>query len=319
MNDVDVRSLRYFLAVAHHGSYSQAALHLQITQPAVSRQILLIERALKVRLFVRDGRRSLLTEAGKTLRVHAQQIVDQTEALGHVVGPAAQQPSGRLNVGIPTATADYLMPEVLQNYRKKYPQVALHLVQSYGSDLCNQLGAGELDVALLYGNPRVPDIEMKGVIDLEMGLVCPPAGPAGRADPVKGLKSISLERAATLPLILPGGSQDLRRFIEEACLRQAVTPNILMEIDGISLTRTLVSQGVGYMFLAYSGVHADVERGTLRYVPVCEPALPWRLSLAVRAHKQETLATRAMMTEISTAIKRGVRNRSWRGALLDPL
>ncbi|WP_158937345.1 LysR family transcriptional regulator [Burkholderia sp. S171] len=316
MDEFDVRSIRYFLAVAHHGSYSEAAFHLQITQPAVSRQILLMERALNVRLFRRDGRRSLLTEAGQTLRAQGQKIVDQMDALKHAVGPSVQEPSGRLNVGIPITTAEYLMPGVVQRYMEKYPRVSLHLVQSYGSDLCNQLVAGKLDLALIYGNPRLPEVELKGLIDLEMGVIGAADCQCPEVMSNDGARSITLEQAAMLPLILPGENQELRRFIEEACLRQGVAPNVVMEVDGITLAKALVSKGMGYMFLGYNGVHDDVQRGVLRYIPISQPALPWRLSVAVRSLKQETLAARAMTTEISDAIVRGVSDHTWTGTLL---
>jgi LysR family nitrogen assimilation transcriptional regulator len=316
LNEVDIRSLRYFLAVAHYGSYSQAAIHLQITQPAVSRQVLLMERMLNTRLFRRDGRRTFLTEAGQALSVHAQQIVDQVEQLRQVVDPATQVPSGRLNVGVPISTSEYLMPDVLQRYREKYPGVALHLVQSYGSDLTEQLAIGKLDLALLFGNPRSPELELDGLIDLEVGLVLPPENLTSAADFLVGLKHISLQRAASLPLIAPGTGQDLRRFIDEACRRQGVVPNVVMEVDGISLGKLLVGKGMGFMFLGYNGVHEEVKRGTLRYIPVDSPTLRWRLSLAARVHKRETLAARAMRTEITEAIIRGVQGHTWSGTLL---
>lgn len=317
MTDIDVRALRYFCAVAQFGSYSQAALHLRISQPAVSRQVLLLERTLKTRLFRKLTKGFALTETGIALYEKAQKIVGEVDSLYETLGDAARLPRGRLTIGVSTAISEYLMPDVMRRYRSKYPDVAVHIVQSYPSALTNLLVSGSLDMALLYGNPRMAELELKGLMDLEMGLVLPPAKMSKEADQLVKKSSVSLETVSKLPLITAGKGQDLRRMVDDAFSTINMEPHIVIEVDGISLAKALVNAGLGFTILAYNAVHAEVMKGNgVRFLPIVEPTMQWRLFLATRRLKPETLPMRAMAAEVSEAIINGVRGRTWQGKLL---
>ena len=317
MTDIDVRALRYFCAVAQFGSYSQAALHLRISQPAVSRQVLLLERTLKTRLLRKVTKGFVLTETGIALHEKAQKIVGEVDSLYETLGAAAQVPRGRLTIGVSTAISEYLMPSVMRSYRSKYPDVAVHIVQSYPSALTNLLVGGSLDMALLYGNPRMAELELKGLMDLEMGLVLPPANLSKEADQLVENNSVTLETVSKLPLITAGKGQDLRRMVDDAFSTINMAPNIVIEVDGISLAKALVNVGLGFTILAYNAVHSEMQLGDgVRFLPIVKPSMQWRLFLATHRLKPETLPMRAMAEEISSAIVSGVRGRTWQGKLL---
>lgn len=316
MSEIDVRALRYFSAVAQAGSYSRAALNLDISQPAVSRQVLLLERALKTRLFRRESRGFTLTETGIALYEKAQRILGEVDSLSETVGAAARAPQGRLGLGVSVATGEYLMPGVMQRYRGKYPNVTVHLVQSYTSDLANLLIGGKLDIALLYGTQRHADLELSGLMDLDMGLVLPPGKGNWPADTKANRRGITIREMAGVPLICPAPGADLRRVVQDAFLTHNLAPDIVMEVDGISLAKALVGAGIGCTVLAYNAVHSEVQAGALRFMPIVNPALQWRLCMAVRRAKPETPAMRAMTAEIQAALQRGVCDGTWRGRLV---
>lgn len=305
MTSFDLRALRYFLAVAEAGSYSEAALQLDVSQPAVSRQLMLLQRAMKTRLFRREGRRYALSEGGSALYRQARRIMDEVDVLEDIVIGADKQPGGRLSVGVPAAVGENVMPAVMASYRAKYPKVAVHLLQSDSTTLANLTVTGKIDVALVYGKPALPELEMRRLADLEMGLVAPTGKLATRLSPLlQGDKSLSLAQAVGLPLILPGQGGELRRLIDRAADGQRVTCNVVMEVDGVNLAKALVAAGLGCMVLAYSGVAAEVARGSLQFLPIVRPHVSWTLSIALRRSKRETPAMKAMLAEISEAIPR---------------
>ena len=153
------------------------------------------------------------------------------------------------------------------------------------------LAAKQVDVAILYGKPLSPMIELTPLIDHELGLVYPKAWakrPAERPIPER----LPLRETARLPLIVPSGSQSMRVVIDEAFHRAKIAPNIVMEVNGLGLARSLVRDGVGAMFLARTGLRGAADRAAFGFAHLYDPVMRWTLYAAVRKHGQLTLAAR---------------------------
>lgn len=300
--ELDTKALKYFIAVASYKSFTLAAAHLRMTQPAVTRQIQAIEREFGVRLFRRQGRQMLLSEAGEVLLEQARDIIERIDSAGKLVKESATEPTGRIAIGAPTATGELYLPAIISNYRKKYPRVFIHVVTGYTGDLAEMLAIGKLDLALIFGTPTHGDLELQLLVDVEMGLIAP-ASSVMRKDPTKGRTEITLAEAATLPLIFPSRAQTLRTSVEQACRQINAEPNIVMESDSLGISKALVKAGVGFMFLGANGVIQEVERGELRYLRINPPDIQWHLSLATRRSKSMSLATRLMMQEILDTLR----------------
>lgn len=316
MSDIDVRALRYFSAVVQFGSYSEAAAHLGISQPAVSRQVLELERSLGTRLLRREGRDLSMTETGAALYDKAQKILSEIDSIPESLGMATLVPRGRIAVGLSTALAEYLMPRVMETFVHKYPQVEVRLLQSYSSDLVQMLVAGRLDIAVFYGLPRHSKLEIHSMMDIQLGLVVPAKTEVRAFERFAGLQSISMSELAGLPLILPSPAQDLRRMIEDAFTGCKLTPRIVMEVDGVALMKGLVRASLGGTILAYNAVHREVQRQNLAFIPIVEPVLNWRINIARRHLKPETPALRLMLQEIAESVTVGHKEGVWRGRLM---
>jgi len=314
--ELDTKALRYFAAVARRGSFSQAAAHLRITQPAVSRQIQAIEKAYGVRVFRQHGRRMVLTEAGELLLQQAEEVLAKLDDIGMLMQSAAKKPTGRITVGVTTSPAEILMPEVLQKYRARYPDVFVHIVQGTSAELRELITDGMLDLALIYGQPAQPTPSMRPLLDLDVGLVAPPAGVISGRDPISGKAEITLAEAAELPLIFPGRRELQRQAFELAFTKAGVTPNIIIESESLLLSKALVKSGTGFMLVGYVGVHEEVRQGTLRFIALAPPGITWRMYLVSKSSKAPSLAVRAMADEIVGAIKRGGQGNKWKAQLL---
>ncbi|MBO9352677.1 LysR family transcriptional regulator [Bordetella petrii] len=314
--ETDIKALRYFVAVAQRGSYSRASAHLRITQPAITRQIQAIEKQYGMRLFRREGRGVELTEAGRVLFEQARDIIERMELINSMMDVAANEPSGRLTIGVTAAVAKHLIPDAILRYRKKYPRVLLQVQEGSSSDLMEMLADGKIDLALTYAQARRAAATMLPLLDVQIGLVAPPAKVLGRKDPLAGRKRLTLAEAAAFPLILQSRANSMRIALEQACGSVGAVPNIALESESLALSLELIKAGGGYMLMGYVAVHEEVTKGELRFVPIVPPDMKWRMSLAFRGMKAQSIAGMAMATEIKESMRLAIREGRWHGKLL---
>ena len=155
---MELRVLRYFLAVAREENLSEAAKRLHITQPTLSRQMMELEEELGVKLFVR-GRRSrkiTLTEAGMYLRTHAEEVVMLTEKIQSAFAISGEKVTGDVYVGIGETNSTRLLAQAAQSLREEGHQIYYHFLSGNGSEAEEKLDKGLVDFALLL-EPINPD------------------------------------------------------------------------------------------------------------------------------------------------------------------
>jgi len=147
---MEFRQLRYFLAVAEHLHFTEAAAHLGIAQPPLSQQILKLEREIGTKLFIRHPRRVELTEAGRLLQESARRIVEDAQLALTEVQNAGRGESGHLSLGFAGSTVFHpLVATVMQNYRNAYPRVVIRCEESNSSALLDKVSEGHVDAALV--------------------------------------------------------------------------------------------------------------------------------------------------------------------------
>lgn len=146
---MELRVLRYFLALAREGSISKAAQTLYITQPTLSRQLSELEEELGAQLFVRGRKRAELTEEGQILRRRAEELLELEEKTEREIRGAGEGVSGVISVGAAEAAAAELLPAAIGSFRKKYPAVSFELYSDIADHIKERLDRGLVDVGLL--------------------------------------------------------------------------------------------------------------------------------------------------------------------------
>ena len=146
---MELRQLRYFLAVAEEGQITKAAERLNITQPPLSQQIILLEEELGVKLFERGKKQIRLTEAGKILRNRAEQMAELTQTTVNEVQEAMAGVCGKLTIGTITSSGRSLIPGYIQKYHKLYPRVTFDLRQGDSRRVLELLDAGLIEIGLV--------------------------------------------------------------------------------------------------------------------------------------------------------------------------
>src|SRR5450756_381889 len=157
---MDLKQLEYFVRVAELGSFTRPAIALDVAQPALSRQVRLLEVELHQNLLTRNGRGAVPTEAGKLLLAHGRGILHQVERAREELGRVRGSLAGRVAVGLPTSLARVLTVPLTRAFRNALPEATISVSEGLSVALQEALVAGRLDIAVLYNARRTDEIEI---------------------------------------------------------------------------------------------------------------------------------------------------------------
>jgi LysR family transcriptional regulator, nitrogen assimilation regulatory protein len=241
---MDLKQLEYFVGVAESGSFTRAAMALDIAQPALSRQVRLLEVELRQNLLIRNGRGAVLTEAGKLLLEHGRGILHQVALAREELSAARGALTGRVSIGLPPSLSRLITVPLTHAFREALPHAQLSLTEGFSVLMYEGLRVGSLDMAVLYNPESSPGLEMTRLHEEELVLISPRSGlkPASR----KEKASIGLGEVADLPLILPSRRNAFRILIENEMMGIGRKPQISLEVDGLNAILNLVEEGLGH-------------------------------------------------------------------------
>lgn len=278
--NIELRQLRYFVAVAEEMHFGRAAMRLHMTQPPLSQTIQALEAALGTLLFFRTKRSVALTPAGTALLPEARRLLLQAETLPDLVRRAATGESGRLALAF-VSTADYsVLPPFLREFRENYPQVHIDLREATTDIQLEDLAQGRIDAGLVI--PPLPD---KATANLDyMPVLSEPlvlAAPTG-LKAVRGKTAVALKTVSDLPLIVfPRRIAPAFHDAILACFHEAgLTPRIGQEAIQMQTIVGLVSAGMGIALVPQSV--SNLKRPGVEYkplagkAPMVETGLAWR-------------------------------------------
>src|SRR3954463_395306 len=208
---MDLRQLEYFVRVAELGSFTRAATELDVAQPALSRQVRLLEVELRQSLLVRNGRGAVPTEAGRLLLEHGRGILHQVERAREDLGRLRGGLAGRVAVGLPNSVARVLTLPLTRAFRESLPEARLSISEGLSSGLQEGLASGRLDIVVLYNAQPSRELDLSPLLEEELLLVRP--RPRGlHEDPPPG--PVDLAEVAPLPLVIPRRGNAIRMHVE---------------------------------------------------------------------------------------------------------
>lgn len=235
---MDIRQLRYFIAIAEEKQITAAASKLHISQPPLSQQLKIMEQELGVDLVVRNGKYLELTDAGQTLYKHALKITNLMEESQIEVKEVGVGARGKLTIGVNTLSDDQL-PKLLRKFQERFPNITYKVQQNESAQLCKMVKERAIELAIV----RLP-------LDLHDFSVLP-----FRTEPFyfvtsdmknASSKQIAVDQIQHYPLILPSteGLGVYQMILEELLVHQK-KPNIICECSDIVILLELVSSGFG--------------------------------------------------------------------------
>ncbi len=236
-----LQQLRYFLAAAEHGSFSAAAGELRVAQPSVSEQVRRLETELGVPLFGRVGRGLVLTEAGRTFRPHAEAAMRAVVAAQEAVAGVRDISAGTASFGAFGTALHYVLGDLVQDFRERYPSVRLRIVGENSSEVAERVRDGRLEAGLVVLPIDDSGLEVRPVMREQVLFV------SSRPDRVRA--PMSMTRLARIPLVLAaaryGTLDPTRRQLAERAQRAGVRIEPAIEVEELASALELVARGLG--------------------------------------------------------------------------
>ena len=287
---MNLNHLAIFHAVAEAGSMTLGAEALDISQPAVSKQVQELERALGVHLFDRIGRRVHLSQAGEILAGYARQLFALAREAESAIADLRAVGKGRLVVGASTTIGAYLLPGVLAEFRRRHPNVELLVEIENTEQVHRRLAWLELDVGLTEGFVEEEDLEAEVFHRDELVVIAAPGHRLARKPRVP----VSALREEPFVLREPGSGT---RSVEERALARLKLPvRVAMALGSTEAIKRVVAEGVGLAIVSRLAVRAECAAGTLAVLPVAGLRMPRPLHLVRRRGRRDGPALQAFCT-----------------------
>jgi len=278
---MDVASLKAFLTVAEHGSFSIASEHLFLTQPAISKRIAALESELDTPLFDRIGRQVTLTQAGQALLPRAQQILREIEDSKRAIRNLSGEVSGLLSIGTSHHIGLHRLPPVLRAFTKTYPDVELDIHFMDSEEACRAVEHGELELGIV----TLP-LQPSPVLQTKVVWPDPLCVIVGKNHPLAHNEQLTLKQLAKHKAVLPARGTFTREIIEQAFTKHQVTVNISLATNYLETIKMLVSVGLGWSVLPESMLSKDIKA-----IPA--QGLKLKRELGVVWHRARTLSNAA--------------------------
>lgn len=281
---LDLRRLRYFLAIADAGSVSAAARVLNLAQPALSYHLGELERLTGHVLCDRSRDGVTLTRAGRLLRGHAQEIVTRVDAAERSLESLVRRgalPAGQIRVAIISSLAADLMPILVESTTRAMPAVTLRIIEAGTHDILRKLKRGEVDMAIyLTGAPGASE---QPIAHERLYYVAARGSSEG---------AITLADLAQQPLVLPAAGNPLRDYVDAAARRLGLALDVVLEVDGSRSRSRAVLKGIGGTVFGAHSVAADALEPGLVVREIVAPQLFRPIFLSARRDLDPVLASR---------------------------
>lgn len=307
---MDLRQLNYFLEVARTGNVSRAATRVWISQPALSRQIQLLEEELGVQLLERKARGVLLTEAGKLLQRRAGVLMSDVTALKEEVSAQSTEPSGPVAFAVPSALRSLLTTDVAASFALACPRARLTVREGMSRGARDMVANGEADVAIFSTQEPSRPLKCEPLLSEQLVAI-------GRADARLSMDSpLSVKELCRQPLILTSHPNSLRQIVDNAAAKAGTVAQPRVEVDTSSLMLDLVARGLGYAVLPCCAVHGTFNAAQFSAAPVRGLRIAWVVATS-RERISSVAATRLVETTFAHA-RRLVQGGLWPTAVLAP-
>jgi LysR family nitrogen assimilation transcriptional regulator len=289
---MDLRQLEYFVRVAELGSFTKAAVALDVAQPALSRQVRLLEVELRQTLLTRNGRGAAPTEAGKLLLEHGRGILHQVERAREELGRVRGALAGRVAIGLPPSVAKVMAVPLIREFRQRMPEATLSISEGLSFGMHESLANGRLDIALLYNASASPDIELTPLLEEPLFLV---QRQGDKPRTAHKPRAIPLREVAKLPLVIPSRPNAIRMLVETEMANLGCRPQVALEIDGIAAILDLVEDGAGSAILSRNAVATSARPHAFAMRAIGAPSLRSKLVIAMSSQRPATLTQKAML------------------------
>lgn len=283
---MELRQLRYFLAVAEDLHFTHAAERLHVAQPALSQQISQLEREVGVKLLERTSRHVVLTSAGEVFRKRASVAIEQLERAAVDAGTVGRGEAGLISLGFISAAVVQILPVMLRWFRHQIPAAIIDLRELEPADQIEAIRQRHLDIGLLHGTIESTELATMVVVREKLVVALPESHPAACKEQIE-LKSLSKE---TIFLPRRHAFPGYYELVIHACQDEGFEPTFLQPTNLLQTAVALVAGELGVALVPESFPHNLPVRGVV-YKPIAEPAPVAEMIAVWRADNESPLLT----------------------------
>ena len=252
---MDLRQLEILQAIAETGSFTASGRKLNVSQSAISRQILLLEEELGEPLFLRVGRQVRMTPAAESLVQLGQRVfLDVRETVGAITD-RTRELRGTLRLSGGMTVCLYVFPPLLKHMRRVHPHLEVRLTVATAGRSVQEIRGGRVDVGLLTLPVVESDLVTVPVLREELLLVTTPTHPLARR------KKVSPRDLAGLPFIQFETGSGTRKVIDHFFASENIEPTVLMDTENVEIIKAMVKTGQGIGIVPYQAVAREVKAG----------------------------------------------------------
>src|SRR5437763_9919392 len=291
---MEIHQLRYFVAVAEEGSFSNAAEREHVSQPSLSQQIHKLEEELNQQLFDRLPRSVVLTEAGKTLLFYARQILSGIVEARQAVTALEHEVAGKLSVGAIPSIALFVLPRLIGNFQRFYPKVTFELFEDTTEKLAQRLEDGTLDLVIASTSHETPTLTRHSLGKEPLLILLPAKHRLARR------KSIKWSELAAEKFLLLHEEHSLSIHVRQLLAANHLNPELVLRGAQLVTMARMVAAGLGVTVIPHMMAETEFVKGCVA-VPFIRPVPTRELTLLRNPLRAESKAAAAFREEAAAA------------------
>jgi|GEM_PF-2880298 len=305
---MDFRQIRYFVHVAEFRNITRAASMLRISQPALSRQIQLLEQELATKLFHRKGHGLVLTADGALFLDHCTRLLKEFEEVKGLFQRRrkSSELTGVVGIGMPVPMIQMFASPFLSQFTHAFPGIFLRMAEGFSALLHEWLLSGSMDLAMLYGISNSKVLVQQRLVVEDLALLAPAHLPFA-----KGGNPIYLREIGDTAMILPHRPHALRDIVDQT----GFTPNEVIEVDALTLMVELVREGKGVTLLPQLSLN-QVKDKEVTVVSLSDSGMNWDVTLCHSSLRPLSEAAVEVRRSIRAEVERLVTSGRWQARLI---
>ena len=311
---MDIRHLKYFIAISEEKSLSAASRRLGVAQPSLSQHVIKLEEELGIPLILRSAQGIQLTDEGHLLLRHAREICGSLAACLAEMKESGGSVRGRVTFGMPPSVSMVMSVPLAETVRVEFPDVRLQAIEAMSGFIRNWIGDQTVDIGFLYNIDKKDNFHSIPILDEQLCLFSAPdnwplATPPGAPTSLAALRD--------LDLILPSPSHGLRKTIEKHAQARGIELNVVIEMDAMTQIKELVARGSGHTIFAPAAAYDFVARGELVKAPITDPDMSRAVYLVHSTTRPMSRACQSVQRLTLEVARDLVRRGIWEGRLRD--
>lgn len=307
---ISIRQLHYLVAVVDAGSFSAAADQIHVAQPALSRQIAMLEEQLSLRLLNRSRKGVTLTEGGIRLYNMARGMLERLGSVQAELRASEKRPAGVVNIALPPSVASMLVPKIVRELESRYPEITLRVEDGLSLENGRSLEAALLDFGIVPTADELVDVEYEPLVRESLLLV--ERRHVARRVPT----TITFGQMAKLKLIVPPRSFHTRRVLDDAAHAAHLKLNIAYEQRSATTIMSLVRDGLGATITHSPAIEQFWAPGAVSARRIVRPEITRTISLARPSRRALSFAAQAVYDVVKRFAVEAVKEGRWQGTLL---